>query len=201
MAQQEADGATSASPSLPLGVRIVPLITHLDGRGSFTEIFREEWDPGVAPVQWNVVRSDAGVLRGSHIHVVHRDYLVVLSGRALVFLHDLRRGSDTEGQNSVVELVGARLEALVVPTGVAHAFWFSEPSLHIYAMSEYWDPAGELGCHWSDPGLGVPPLPEPPRLSARDEGLPPLSVLRAQVEGAQPFASSATTRPAASPDP
>jgi dTDP-4-dehydrorhamnose 3,5-epimerase len=179
----------------------VPLVTHVDGRGSFTELFREEWDIGVAPVQWNAVRSDPGVLRGSHVHVSHRDYLIVLSGGAQVFLHDLRRGSATEGQNAVVDLTGERLEALVVPTGIAHAFWFSEPSLHVYAVSEYWDPDGELGCHWSDPELGLPTFAELPHVSQRDDGLPPLSVLRAQVEGAQPFASSATTTPAASPDP
>ncbi len=201
MVQEQVFARNEASIPLPDGVRRLPLDTHVDGRGSFTEVFRDEWDTGVAPVQWSAVRSDAGVLRGSHVHVSHLDYLVLLSGRALVFLHDLRRGSSTEGQNMVVELTGERLEALVVPTGVAHTFWFSEPSLHIYAMSEYWDPAGELGCHWSDPELGLPAFPQPPRVSARDDGLPPLSVLRAQVEGAQPFASSAPTRPAASPAP
>src|SRR6266516_3223257 len=49
---------------LPVGVELFPLEMHPDTRGCLTEIFRAEWDTGVSPVQWNVVSSQAGVLRG-----------------------------------------------------------------------------------------------------------------------------------------
>jgi dTDP-4-dehydrorhamnose 3,5-epimerase len=46
---------------------------------------------------------------------------------------------------------------------------FHEPSLHIYAVTHYFDPADELGCRWDDPDLAIP-WPERPRLvSERDE--------------------------------
>lgn len=152
-------------------------------------------------MQWNFVRSEAGVLRGAHVHIRHSDYLVLAEGRASIFLHDLRRGSATEAHSSVVELAGDQCEGLVIPTGVIHAFLFHEPSIHIYSVSEYWDLADELGCHWSDPGLGLPEFPEPPTVSPRDAGLPPLSELLAQVEGVQPFSAVATPGVPAAPDP
>src|SRR3972149_836293 len=83
--------------SLPAGVRLLPLEMNRDDRGVFTEVFRRSWDIGVEPVQWNFVTSQAGVLRGVHVHVRHVDYLIVLEGRASIGLRDLRRGSPPEG--------------------------------------------------------------------------------------------------------
>lgn len=70
----------AAPGNLPRGVALRPFTTHHDERGSFTEVFREEWDTGVRPVQWNAVSSEAGVLRGVHVHVRHDDYLILLRG-------------------------------------------------------------------------------------------------------------------------
>ena len=106
-------------------------------------------------MQWNAVWSEAGVLRGVHVHVRHDDYLTVPVGRASVGLRDLRRGSPTEGLTALVELGREQPGALVIPHGVAHGFYFHEPSLHVYAVSEYWDPADELACNWADPELGI----------------------------------------------
>src|SRR3989304_9839168 len=83
--------------SLPAGVRLLPLQMNRDDRGVFTEVFRRSWDTGIEPVQWNFVRSQAGVLRGGHVHVRPVDYLIVLEGRASIGLRDLRRGSPPGG--------------------------------------------------------------------------------------------------------
>src|SRR3990170_6547130 len=83
----------TARPSmilLPAGVRLLPLEMNRDDRGVFTEVFRRSWDIGMEPVQWNFVTSQAGVLRGVHVHVRHVDYLIVLEGRASIGLRDLR---------------------------------------------------------------------------------------------------------------
>jgi dTDP-4-dehydrorhamnose 3,5-epimerase len=175
-------------PELPLGVRISHLAEHRDFRGSFTEVFRTEWETGIAPVQWNFVRSAAGVLRGVHVHHRHSDYLVVLEGRVTLGLRDLRRGSPTRDLAALVSLEGARLSAVTIPRGVAHGFLFHGPSLHLYAVSHTWDPGDELGCHWKDPELGLDwPVAEA-ILSSRDAGLPPLRVLLDSLEPHQPFA-------------
>ncbi len=164
--------------SLPARVELRALSTHCDPRGSLTELFRAEWETGTSPLQWNFVESQARVLRGVHAHFKHSDYLILLRGHASIGLHDLREGSSTEGLSAMVEMRGEHLSALLIPPGVAHGFYFHEPSLHLYAVSEYWDPADELGCHWADAGLGLS-WPDPsPLISERDTGLPPLSELK-----------------------
>ena len=93
-------------PLLPGGTLLRPLEAHADERGVFTELYRLEWETGVAPIQWNAVRSEAGVLRGVHVHIKHDDYLTLPYGRAVVGLRDLRQGSPTEGLSALVELRG-----------------------------------------------------------------------------------------------
>ncbi len=158
--------------TLPEGVVLTPLVPHTDDRGVFTELHRLEWATGVEPVQWNAVRSQAGVLRGVHVHVRHDDYLVVFGGRATVGLADLRDTSPTFGLATCVEMDGGAPAGLSIPHGVAHGFLFHAPSLHIYAVSHYWDVTDELGCRWDDPELGIPWPACSPRISPRDDALP-----------------------------
>jgi len=145
---------------------------HSDERGSFVEIFRDEWELPVQPVQWNAVRSEAGTLRGVHVHVTHDDYLIVVGGSAAIGLRDMRPDSPTDGLATTVELDADEPSALVIPVGVAHGFYFHERSMHIYAVTEYWDPRDELACRWDDSELGIA-WPAPPRLlSDRDRDAP-----------------------------
>jgi dTDP-4-dehydrorhamnose 3,5-epimerase len=177
----------TAELTLPAGCSLRRLATHGDERGAFTELFRREWETGVDPVQWNVVRSEPGVLRGVHVHIRHDDYLTLPEGRATIGLRDLRRDSATAGLSALVELRGDDLQALTIPHGVAHGFLFHEPSLHVYAVTRYWDPEDELACHWADPDLELA-WPERPTLVApRDEAAPPLSDLLARLEPWQPL--------------
>ncbi|MGQ0615019.1 MAG: dTDP-4-dehydrorhamnose 3,5-epimerase family protein [Planctomycetaceae bacterium] len=181
-------------PSLPSGVRVRALTMHRDERGAFTEIFREEWPTGIAPVQWNVVRSEAGVLRGVHAHIRHADYLIVASGRMMLGLRDLRRGSATEGCAALLDLRADALRAVTIPAGVAHGFLFLEPSLHVYAVSETWNPEDELGCHWADPALAIPWPLRDPLLSPRDRDAPPLSALLDRLAPHQPIGGASPSR-------
>jgi len=163
---------------LPTGVSLLRLTPHADDRGVFTELYRASWEPGVEPVQWNAVRSETNVLRGVHVHRRHTDYLTLVAGAATIGLHDLRSGSQTEGLGTTVELSSTEPAALVIPVGVAHGFYFHEPSIHVYAVSHEFDPADELGCRWDDPGLSIPwPCPEP-LISLRDRSLGSLTELR-----------------------
>jgi dTDP-4-dehydrorhamnose 3,5-epimerase len=161
--------------ALPAGVELRRLTSHGDARGSFTEVFRESWGVGVAPVQWNFVESRANVLRGVHFHLRHADYLIVLAGRASIGVCDLRPDSPTAGRATLVELRGDAPAALTLPPGVAHGFYFHEPSLHAYAVSHYWDEDDERGCRWDDPALGILWPTAAPLLSARDAALPALN--------------------------
>lgn len=161
--------------ALPNGVKTVPLQPHPDTRGIFTEVFRAQWGLGVFPLQWNAVRSEQNVLRGVHGHWRHGDYVVVLQGAITVGLQDLRRSSPTFGVAALMELQSRDPQGLIIPPGIAHGFFFPEPTLYIYAVSHYWDVADELGCRWDDPDLRIPWLCECPLLSPRDANLPNLA--------------------------
>jgi len=170
-----------ARDRVPEGVRIDKLETHADDRGALTEIFRCSWQPALELIQWNAVSSRPEVLRGVHLHVLHDDYLVLLQGRMLLGLHDLRPDSSTARCSALVELAPGAAQIAYVPRGVAHGFYFPEPSYHVYGVTHYWDPADELGCRWDDPDLEIPWPPIAPAISARDAALPPLRALRARI--------------------
>jgi dTDP-4-dehydrorhamnose 3,5-epimerase len=173
--------------NLPDGVALRPLSMNRDSRGSFTEVFRDEWETGVSPVQWNAVSSEAGTLRGVHLHVRHDDYLTTLKGRAFVGLRDLRRGSATEGLSTLVELSEDPLRSLAIPHGVAHGFYFPEPSLHLYGVTRYWDVDDELACHLADPALEIPWPGTPTLVSERDASAPSLAQLLDELKPWQPL--------------
>lgn len=175
-------GAPVPEPTAITGVNLHRLTSHHDHRGSFTESFREEWGLGWRPLQWNVVRSAANVLRGVHMHRRHSDYLLVIDGRATIGLCDLRAGSPTESVATALAMDASQaFVAVEIPPGVAHGFYFHTPAMHMYAVSHYWDEADELGCQWNDSGLGIAWPMHAPTLSPRDAALGPLSALRANV--------------------
>lgn len=182
------------SGPLPAGVALHELRPHDDERGRFTEIYRREWDTAIAPVQWNAVQSAARVLRGVHVHPVHADYLVLVTGAVTIGLRDLRDGAPEDGAGVTVDLAGDTPMALEIPPGVAHGFLHREPSLHIYAVSHYWDPADELGVRWDDPDLAIPWPEIEPLVSPRDEELPSLDVLRQQIADADRARMAADVR-------
>lgn len=173
----------SQTPTPVAGVSIVELTPHKDDRGTVVEIFRQEWPTGISPVQWNIVHSQAGVLRGVHAHFRHADYLMVVHGMAWFGLHDLRPDSITEGVSCVIAIQASGHQALIIPPGVAHGFYFPAPATTCYAVSTYWDPADELGCRWDDPDLGIAwPDVTTPTLSDRDRQLGSLAELRSRIQ-------------------
>lgn len=170
------------------GVLSVELTSHSDGRGSFTELHREAWFNEARPMQWNLVRSHAGCLRGIHVHVRHADYLVVTQGTMRLCLGDLREKSDSFGRWEIIDLHAEPLQLVYVPPGVAHGFYFPAASQHLYGMSEYWCPEEEMGCHWADPALALPwQVVGSPVLSTRDSQLGPLDQLLEQMAPYQPL--------------
>lgn len=172
--------------ALPEGVSLFGLKMNRDSRGILTEVYRASWLGSMRPLQWNVVNSDRNVLRGVHVHRKQVDYLIHIRGRAFLALRDLRKGSPTEGLVSLLEAAESRLEVLIIPPGVAHGFYFREPSTQIIAVTEYWNPADEVGCHYADPALKIPWPGNAPILSERDRGSPSLSEILDQIPPWQP---------------
>jgi dTDP-4-dehydrorhamnose 3,5-epimerase len=152
---------------LPDGVELVDLSTHPDARGDLTELWRTD-SSTIDIKQVNVVHSVPNVLRGVHVHLHHWDHLVVLDGRGLFALRDVRSGSPTDGLTTTVWLDGASPQAIVIPPGVAHGFWFPDGATHLYGLTKPWDVSDDIGCRWDAPGLGIDWGVTSPILSARD---------------------------------
>ena len=170
--------------SLPDGVVVRPISIYSDTRGDLSEIYREEWLPKSYPsaIQWNYVCSAANVLRGVHLHRKHYDYLTLLSGKMLLGLSDLREKSATYRMGCLLPLEQHQPRLVVIPPGVAHGFYFTCASIHVYGVSSYWSPEDEFGCLYSDPGLNIDwNLQQEPILSERDVQLKSLLELQNSI--------------------
>lgn len=95
---------------LPLEELKSPLISHRDGRGSFTEILKTE-DRG--QISLNITKP--GIRKGEHYHNTKCEKFLVISGKALL---QLRR----VGSQEIIEyfLSGEDLSILEIPPGYTH---------------------------------------------------------------------------------
>lgn len=169
-------------------VALTKLERHVDHRGSFTETFREAWGTVIQPVQWSFVESESNVLRGMHIHLRHDEYFCLVKGHCLLALKDIRPGSTTEGVFSMYELFGEDLAALTFPRGVIHGWYFSEPSMHIQAVSESYSDYGKddnWGVSWKAADLEIPWPDIAPVLSERARNFPSVGQLKVAIAGGQ----------------
>jgi len=162
------------------GVGIAVLQVHGDERGRFLESYRREWFPGGREmVQANRADRVAGSVVGLHYHLKQSDYWYVPQGSARVVLHDLRRGSPTDGATLALDLDGDSARGVYIPPGVAHGFAALTDLTITYLVDGYYDPADELGVAWDDPDVGADWGVADPVLSGRDRDNP----RRADLDG------------------
>lgn len=152
--------ASSLAKGQPIdGVRLQRLEVNSDIRGTFTEVFQQGWRSMMDPVQFSVVASDAGVMRGCHFHVNHDEYFCLIKGRASVGLRDERPGSSTFGRWSLYALCDDDPAALMFPSGIVHGWYFHEASVHLQGVSEAYGDYAHYDNHrvdWLDPDLEIP---------------------------------------------
>jgi len=104
------------------GVRIRPLTTHADTRGSVTELYDPRWDwHDEALVFAYTFSIRPGIVKGWNLHRDHEDRYVVLQGEMDLVLFDPRPESPTCG--SVCRIVLSELHRCIVnvPRNVWHA--------------------------------------------------------------------------------
>ncbi len=156
---------------LPIaGAFLVDLDRHADDRGSFAELYRQEW---FNEVNFNAVQASrtdkcVGSLVGLHFHLQQTDYWHVAAGHARVVLHDLRDGSLTEGVTWSECLDGNVPRGLFIPPGVAHGFAALTDLMMIYLLDRPYDPSDEKGVAWNDPEIDADWRVKEPILSERD---------------------------------
>jgi dTDP-4-dehydrorhamnose 3,5-epimerase len=154
------------------------LVAHEDRRGSFSELWRSTWTAPISPdpfVQANLSRSMAGVLRGMHFHLHQADLWLVLDGKAVVALADLRgAGPRTNWLPPTTLLELGAGEALFIPERIAHGFYAPVGLSLIYFVTQEFDGTDEHGFAWDDPLVAIPWPTTEPLLSDRDRANPRL---------------------------
>jgi len=171
---------TQDGPSEIHGIVERPLQPNADDRGSLIELYRTAWTPGFAPVQWNLVHNRSNALRGFHCHVRHTDLLAIVGGSMVLGLKDLRVHSPTHDRSERLAMTH-ETGLVIIPPGVGHGFYFTEPATLLNAVSHEWSKDDELGCRWDDPDLDIEWGCSDPIISQRDIEAGTLSELRTVI--------------------
>ena len=159
------------------GVRLLEPKVFRDDRGLFLETWMADRfaEAGIADrfVQDNHSRSMRGTLRGLHWQwrKPQAKLVRVVTGSIFDVVVDVRRGSSTFGRWLGFEMSADQFTALYVPVGFAHGFCVLSDVADVeYKCSDVYDPEGEAGLIWNDPGVGIDWPIAAPKLSPKDAG-------------------------------
>lgn len=171
------------STSLPDVWELQPNVFR-DARGFFLETYHLQKFTALAIpdvfVQDNHSRSSKGTLRGLHYQLRRPQAKLcrVIEGEVLDVAVDIRLGSPTFGKWTSVLLTAERQNQIFIPRGFAHGFLALSDSVQfLYKCSDFYDPAGEHGILWSDPGLAISWGVENPLISEKDAKYPVLAAI------------------------
>lgn len=151
------------------GVKLIPLVTHLDERGYFREILKSSQLSKFG--QWSMSWMTHGTIKAWHIHRIQWDYWFVVSGIIKAALCDLRNEYGSilipshnidlgEEKYEISEYIlgdNQKPHVLVIPPGVAHGLKVLQgPAVLMYVTSEEYNPNDEgripydaLGYDWN----------------------------------------------------
>ena len=169
-------------------VKLIKPARHIDSRGYFSEVFREdalqEYGIRVHFVQDNhSLSATKGVVRGLHFQTApfaQAKLLRVASGSVFDVAVDIRWGSPTFGRHVAAVLSASEWNQIFVPEGFAHGYCTLEPDTEVlYKVSAYYSPEHDRGLLWCDPALGIdwPVSADQALISDKDRKHPPLSQL------------------------
>ncbi len=96
--------------------------THVDNRGTVTEIFDTRWNFHPDPVSFIYTYTiRPGFAKGWGMHQEHEDRYFLLDGRMEIICYDVRPGSATYGHLSKIVLSPENPRMVTIPTFVWHA--------------------------------------------------------------------------------
>ncbi len=139
-------------------VTVKNLIKHVDDRGFFMEILRDDDKLLKRFGQASMSMTYPGVVKAFHYHKRQDDLWFFPSGNAQVVLHDLREDSPTKGETNVFYMGENNPILLFIPAGVAHGYRVlgNMPATIVYFTTESYDrqKPDEYRIAWDDPAIG-----------------------------------------------
>jgi len=140
------------------GVIVKKLIKHVDDRGFFMEILRDDDYLLKRFGQASISMSYPGVIKAFHYHKKQDDLWFFPKGNAQVVLYDMRDDSLTKGETNVFYMGEHNPILLLIPKGVAHGYRVlgNEPAIITYFTTESYNPEepDEFRIPWNDPSIG-----------------------------------------------
>jgi dTDP-4-dehydrorhamnose 3,5-epimerase len=135
------------------GVVLKELETHLDGRGSVTEVWSKPW---VKKEKFSIPKhiyqsvTDFGVVKCWHLHKKQTDQLVIARGKIQIVLVDLRHNSPTLGQVNPIFAGIEKPRLLKIPPGILHGWKaLSSPEVVVFNFAtKVYDPKDEYRFPW-----------------------------------------------------
>ena len=104
------------------GVQVRYPVSHIDARGSLTELFRTDWLEDLAPIKHSYLATiRPGVVKGWNIHLEHDDRLFTLLGSLKIVLYDGREHSPTRGLINELFFGMERRGFVYIPRHIYHA--------------------------------------------------------------------------------
>jgi dTDP-4-dehydrorhamnose 3,5-epimerase len=142
---------------------ILEPVRFMDERGFFMESYNQRTFAALGLnytfIQDNQSYSKYGVLRGLHFQrapYAQTKLVLVLSGRILDVVVDLRAEEPTYGRHFSIELSSENRKQLLVPKGFAHGFVvLSDHAEVLYKCDEYYNKDSEGGIRFDDPSLSI----------------------------------------------
>lgn len=144
--------------SLITDVEVKKLIKHVDDRGFFMEILRDDDELLKRFGQASISLTYPGVIKAFHYHQVQDDLWFFPRGNAQVVLYDMRADSPTYKKTNVFYMGEHNPILVKIPKGVAHGYRVlgNEPAVIVYLTTESYnrEQPDEFRIPWDDPEIG-----------------------------------------------
>jgi len=152
------------------GIKVTEITKHPDERGSFSEIFRQDWPNFIEGddkiLQANLSYSHPGIIRAWHRHQRGQvDYFITIKGITKICAYDDEADSPTKGQLDEIISYGDKLQCVRIPGFYYHGYKVigDEPALLVYLTTRLYDyknPDEERRA-WDDPTVIDPRTKKP----------------------------------------
>jgi len=151
------------------GLAVRDLEKHVDERGFFAEILRNDWKELIHKdnvAQTSLSMSQPGVVRAWHRHARGQvDYIIVIEGTVRIAIYNDLSGSSTHGTVEDIIVSGEKLQAVRVPGHYWHGTKNigDKPSLTLYFCTKLYNHADpdEERRPWNDSSIIDPRTNKP----------------------------------------
>ena len=136
---------------------IIQQKNNIDRRGSLRETFNDQKLKKKFVFEY-CTTSKKNVLRGFHFQTKFQQakYVVVVKGKILDYVIDLRKNSKTFGKTFKIILSSKNCLGLLIPAGFAHAYYsYEKLNIIYYKLTNYYKPQFEDGIIYNDKSLNI----------------------------------------------